>query len=34
VSWFNEERLHSELGDRTLAEVEAYYRHSSQPDAA
>jgi len=34
VSWFNEERLHSELGDRTPAEVEAYYRHSSQPDAA
>ena len=25
VSWFNEERLHSELGDRTPAEVEADY---------
>jgi putative transposase len=34
VSWFNEERLHSELGDRTPAEVEADYRHKSQPDAA
>ena len=34
VSWFNEERLHSELGDRTPAEVEADYRHQSQPDAA
>ncbi len=34
VSWFNEERLHSELGDRTPAEVEAEYRHKSQPDAA
>ena len=27
VSWFNEERLHSELGDRTPAEFEADYRH-------
>jgi putative transposase len=34
VSWFNEERLHSELDDRTPAEVEADYRHRSQPDAA
>jgi len=34
VSWFNEERLHSEPGDRTSAEVEAAYRQNSQPDAA
>jgi transposase InsO family protein len=34
VAWFNEERLHSELDDRTPAEVEAEYRHKSQPDAA
>ena len=34
VSWFNEERLHSELGDRTPEEFEAEYRHKSQPDAA
>lgn len=35
VSWFNDERLHGELGDRSPAEVEAaYYRHQSQPDAA
>ena len=34
VSWFNEERLHSELDDQTPAEVEADYRHRSQPDAA
>jgi len=34
VSWFNETRLHSELNDRTPAEVEADYRHKSQPDAA
>ncbi len=34
VSWFNEERLHSELDDRTPAEVEADYRHQSQPDVA
>ena len=27
VSWFNEERLHSELDDRTPAEFEADYRH-------
>jgi transposase InsO family protein len=35
VSWFNEERIHGELGDRSPAQVEAaYYRHQSQPDAA
>ena len=34
VSWFNEERLHGELDDRTPAEFEADYRHRSQPDAA
>jgi len=35
VSWFNDERLHGELGDRSPAEVEtAYYGHQSQPDAA
>ena len=34
VSWFNEERLHSELDDRTPEEFEAEYRHKSQPDAA
>jgi putative transposase len=34
VSWFNKERLHSELDDQTPAEVEADYRHKSQPDAA
>ncbi len=35
VPWFNEERLHSELGDRTPAEVEAdYYALNSQPDVA
>ena len=34
VSWFNEERLHSELGDNTPEEFEAEYRHKSQPDAA
>ena len=34
VSWFNEARLHGELGDRTPAEVEADYRHRSQPNAA
>ena len=30
VSWFNEERLHGELNDRTPAEVEAEYRLRSQ----
>jgi putative transposase len=34
VSWFNEERIHGELNDRTPAEVEAEYRQRSQPDAA
>jgi putative transposase len=34
VSWFNEERLHSELGDKTPEEFEAEYRHKPQPDAA
>jgi putative transposase len=34
VSWFNEERLHSELGDRTPDEVEADYRHKTHPNAA
>jgi putative transposase len=34
VPWFYEERLHSELNDRTPAEVEADYGHQSQPDAA
>jgi hypothetical protein len=35
VSWFNEERLHGELDDRTPAEIEdGYYRQHSQPNAA
>lgn len=34
VSWFNEERIHGELGDLTPAEVEADYRQRSQPEAA
>ena len=34
VSWFNDERLHSELNDQTPAEAEADYRHPSQPEAA
>jgi transposase InsO family protein len=35
VSWFNAERIHGELGDRSPAVLEAaYYRHPSQPDAA
>lgn len=34
VSWFNEERLHSELNDMTPSEVEAEYRRSSEPGAA
>jgi putative transposase len=34
VSWFNEERLHGELDDRTPAEVEADYRQRSQPNVA
>jgi putative transposase len=34
VGWFNDERLHGELDDHTPAEVEADYRHRSQPTAA
>ena len=35
VSWFNEERLHGELGDLTPAEFEeAHYGDRSQPTAA
>jgi putative transposase len=35
VSWFNTERLHSELRDRTPAEIEDRYREDgSQPTAA
>ena len=34
VSWFNEERLHSELGDATPAEFEADYGQRPQPDVA
>jgi len=34
VSWFNTERLRSELDDRTPAEFEADHCHKSQPDAA
>lgn len=33
VSWFNDERLHGELQDRTPAEVEAAF-YSRQQDAA
>ena len=34
VSWFNEERLHGELDDRTPTEIEAEYSDSDQPKAA
>jgi putative transposase len=34
VSWFNEERLHSELGDCTPAEIEALYARTPQAPAA
>jgi putative transposase len=34
VPWFNEERLHSELGDVTPVEFEDDYRHRSQATAA
>jgi putative transposase len=34
VGWFNDERIHGELDDRTPAEVEADYRHRSQRQAA
>jgi hypothetical protein len=33
-SWFNTERLHSELGDQTPTEIEDRYRQESQPTAA
>jgi transposase InsO family protein len=34
VPWFNDERLHSELGDCTPAEVEAEYRQKSRANVA
>ncbi|MGB8197099.1 MAG: integrase core domain-containing protein [Acidimicrobiales bacterium] len=34
VSWFNEERLHGELDDRTPAEVETEYSDSDQAKVA
>jgi putative transposase len=34
VSWFNEERIHSELGDLSPAEVERNYAEQTQPTAA
>jgi putative transposase len=34
VSWFNEERLHSELDDQTPLEIEEKYRRFTQPHAA
>ena len=34
VSWFNDERLHGELGDRTPSEVETDYSGSDQAKAA
>ena len=34
VSWFNEERIHSELGDRTPREVDEDYAATSQASAA
>ena len=34
VSWFNEERLHGELDDRTAEEVESEYRDNPQVIAA
>ena len=34
VSWFNEERLHSELNDQSPAEFEANYGHRSQAKVA
>ena len=34
ISWFNEERIHGELDDRTPAQVEAEYRQRTQPSAA
>ena len=34
VSWFNDERLHGELNDRTPSEFETDYRDSDQAKAA
>ena len=34
VSWFNEERLHGELNDRTPLEVENDYRDKSRTNLA
>ena len=34
ISWFNEERLHSELDELTPAELEAHYAGQSQATAA
>jgi len=34
ISWFNDERIHGELGDLTPAEVEDAYRRQSRPEAA
>ena len=34
VSWFNDERLHGELNDRTPVEMETDYRVSDQAKAA
>ncbi len=34
VSWFNEERIHGELNDRSPAEVEAAHHHRTEEDAA
>jgi putative transposase len=34
ISWFNEERIHGELGDLTPSEVEARYIEQSQATAA
>ena len=34
VPWFNEERLHSEFGDLSPAEVEANYNDHNQDRAA
>jgi transposase InsO family protein len=34
ISWFNEERIHGELGDLTPSEVEAHYTEQSQATAA
>ena len=34
VSWFNDERLHGELDDRTPLEVETEYRDRSRTNAA